>query len=188
MKKPAFYYILGFLIVFLTSGFYGCAKQQAPAHGKAASAKAAPAKPAPKPDPAVVKADMAQFDDLFAAVKSYTASGSGAKSLKPKDFNPLRLEKGGYLSKAYGGFPYNKPNYNWTSRGGWAGASPVSGETTAIGIGISGLYKNIEPIIQKYKSRAAVISFPYPKTLKAEENPDTAGLLIITFPRKAFKH
>ena len=166
MKKFAILFIIGLLVMVTTFSLYGCAKKAV-----------TPSK--------VSSAPMLQFNALYISVGHYLASGKPLKNIYP-----LKLEKEGYLSKTYGGYPYKKPNYNWTSLGGWAGEWPLPNKQYGVGIGIVGSYKNIQPIIKKYRSKAIQIFFPYPQILKLKikKNQNEKGQLIMIFPTKGFRH
>jgi len=62
-------------------------------------------------------------------------------------------------------------------RGVWLGY--VSG--TFLGIGIKGTYRGLKPIIERYRSDAYRIYFPFPKILGSETGVGDRGFMVMFF-------
>ncbi|MGH8338242.1 MAG: hypothetical protein ACRETL_15780, partial [Gammaproteobacteria bacterium] len=59
----------------------------------------------------------------------------------------------------------------------------------AIGIGVVGSYKALQPLIRRYRPLAAKLYFPYPKELVGEPRGSTfMRLLVIAFAPAALAH
>ncbi|MEJ2367828.1 MAG: hypothetical protein P8Z49_05650 [Acidobacteriota bacterium] len=115
--------------------------------------------------------ESAQFEDLLAAGRQWLHSRSSATGL-----NPLAAEDAGFLAKFYGGYPADAPNANWTPMGGWLG--PWGGD---IGVGVTGSWTSIQPILKKYGKLAKTIYYPYPSALKEKKPLKSPGQLLLVF-------
>ena len=125
----------------------------------------------------VIDENLKQFDDLLGAAKAYIMNG-----LDIAELYPLSLEKTGFLSDSYGGYEKPAPNYNWTAKGGWVG---MWGNTDFIGVGLSGRFYEIKPVIEKYQKKAKEIFFPFPEKYDPKNiKSDIKGQLIMVFPKK----
>ncbi|UKL13846.1 hypothetical protein [Dissulfurimicrobium hydrothermale] len=168
--------VVGMVVVamFALSGC-GDSGQKKEAQEKASS-KVQPAGVSQPQD--VVKKNLTQFEDLLKATKCYIDKG-----LDVKELYPLTAESADCLDKGYGGYERPAPNYNWTHQDGWLG---MWGNKNQIGVGLSGSFEEIKPVLERYKADVREIFFPYPT--KYEPNKaipsDTKGLLLMVFPKE----
>ena len=125
----------------------------------------------------VIEKKLVQFNDLLAAAKCYIAKG-----LDLKELYPLSAENEGCLDKSYGGYEKPAPNYNWTAQGGWLG---MWGNENQIGVGVTGSFEEVKPVIEKYKANAKEIFFPYPTRYDVTQKiePNTKGQLLMVFEK-----
>jgi FkbM family methyltransferase len=125
----------------------------------------------------VIEKKLVQFNDLLAAAKCYIAKG-----LDLKELYPLSAENEGCLDKSYGGYEKPAPNYNWTTQGGWLG---IWGNENQIGVGVTGSFEEVKPVIEKYKANAKEIFFPYPTRYDVTQKiePNTKGQLLMVFEK-----
>jgi hypothetical protein len=117
--------------------------------------------------------NLAQFSALYSAAGSFLAAGGSVEEVYP-----LALEDKGYLLKDLGGYARDDPSWNWTRLGGWAG--PWGND---IGIGITGSYDELLPVIDAYQSQAIEIYFPYPSSLISTTNKNVTGQLLMVFTK-----
>jgi hypothetical protein len=116
---------------------------------------------------------MNTFDKLYSAALKFLSSGFSTSSLYPQ-----YLEENGYLDKSFGYRP--GPANNWTNNGGWIGKwGCPDGKGECFGVGIVGDLEQVKPTIDKYKSDALQIFFPYPKLYDPASSFGTGQLLMI---------
>jgi outer membrane murein-binding lipoprotein Lpp len=125
----------------------------------------------------VAQKNLTQFEDLLKAARCYIQKG-----LDVKELYPLTAENAGCLDKSYGGYEKPAPNYNWTTQGGWLG---IWGNENQIGVGVTGSFEEVKPVIEKYKANAKEIFFPYPTKYDANQKiePNTRGELLMVFDK-----
>jgi hypothetical protein len=133
------------------------------------------------------RADMELFEGLLEASAKYSASGR-----RPELLTPFMLETLGLIpwewvpgpvwspgwlagTKFDATLDFDKPFY----RGAWAGY--VGGKF--LGIGIKGTYAGVKPVIERYRSDAYRIYFPFPKKLSDGVHDDERGLLLMFFDK-----
>ncbi len=117
---------------------------------------------------------QATFSTLYnSSVKFLSGNNDPSKLL------PQYLEEHGYLDKSFG---YGTGSAaNWTKNGGWIGLQTCPDKQgVCFGVGLSGNINNLKPIIEKYKSKALQVFFPYPKVYD-ENSKDTNGQLLMIF-------
>ena len=116
---------------------------------------------------------MNTFDKFHSAALKFLSNGFSISSLYPQ-----YLEENGYLDKSFG---YRTgPANNWTNNDGWIGKwGCPDGKGECFGVGIVGDLDSVKPIIDKYKSDALQIFFPYPKVYDPASSSGTGQLLMI---------
>ena len=138
------------------------------------------------------QADTALFDGLLAAAAKYSADGR-----KPELLTPFVAERLGFISPDWLPGPVwvpgwiagtkfdmtldaNKPMY----RGVWLGYV----NRTFLGIGIKGTYEGLKPIIDRYRSDAYRIYFPFPQRFAYSVHDGDRGFLLMFFNAAGLKH
>jgi hypothetical protein len=133
------------------------------------------------------KADLELFDGLIEASTKYSAGGRRPELLTPftletlglipSDWMPGPVWSPGWLAgtKFDATLDFDKPFY----RGVWAGY--VGGKF--LGIGVKGTYEGVRPAIERYRSDAYRIYFPFPKKLTDGVRDDERGLLLMFFDK-----
>jgi hypothetical protein len=113
------------------------------------------------------------FSTLFLSSQKFLSDGGDPSKLLPQN-----LEENGYLDKSFG-YKTGTAN-NWTNNGGWIGqwACP-DGKGKCFGVGIVGNTNQLKPIIDKYKSQALQVFFPYPKLYNPNVKSGEGQLLMI---------
>lgn len=117
---------------------------------------------------------LAQFGELKKAGACYLKKGGSLATLMP-----LKAEKVGCLSSAYGGFPAAAPNSNWTTDGGWLGRW---GKNLGVGVVVND-EQQAKTIIERYGHSAREIYFPYPSVWKVSHPPsaNTSGQVLLVY-------
>ena len=173
MKKGMLWVVAA---VGMAMAMVGCSdsgtKQEAQSK-EAASAKVQQSAPAQD----MAQKNLTQFADLLKAARCYIQKG-----LDVKELYPLTAENAGCLDKGYGGYERPAPNYNWTTQGGWLG---IWVNEDQIGVGVTGSFEEIKPVIEKYKANAKEIFFPYPTRYDVNQKiePNTKGQLVMVFEK-----
>ena len=113
------------------------------------------------------------FSTLLSSSQKFLSDGGDPSKLLPQ-----YLEENGYLDKSFG---YRTgPAVNWTNNDGWIGKwGCPDGKGECFGVGIVGDLEQMKPIIDKYKSDALQIFFPYPKVYDPASSSGTGQLLMI---------
>ncbi|HXR26200.1 MAG TPA: hypothetical protein VN742_12610, partial [Candidatus Binataceae bacterium] len=112
----------------------------------------------------------ARFAAELAAARAYLSAGRD-----PAALSPLRAQQLGLLPPRWVKDRDVRTD-NGLYLGSWAGGG--------VAVGIVGSYEAVQPLIAKYRPRAAKIFFPYPKELNGEPTGDTfLRLLVIVFDR-----
>jgi hypothetical protein len=113
------------------------------------------------------------FSTLLSSSQKFLSDGGDPSKLLPQ-----YLEENGYLDKSFG---YRTgPANNWTNNDGWIGKwGCPDGKGECFGVGIVGDLDSVKPIIDKYKSDALQIFFPYPKVYDPASSSGTGQLLMI---------
>jgi len=114
-----------------------------------------------------------KFSTLLSSSQKFLLDGGNPSKLLPQ-----YLEENGYLPKSFG---YGTGSgINWTKNGGWIGQwGCPDGKGKCFGIGIVGSIDQVKPIIDKYKSQALQIFFPYPKLYNPNSSQGKGELLMI---------
>jgi len=112
------------------------------------------------------------FSALFNTAEKFLSDGGDSSKLLPQ-----YLEENGYLPKSFG---YETgPAINWTKNDGWIGQGCPDGKGKCFGVGVVGKIDQVKPIIDKYKSQALKIFFPYPKLYNPNSSQGKGQLLMI---------
>jgi len=126
------------------------------------------------------QADSTRFDALVVAANTYLQRNGALAGLSPPVADSMGLLPTGWLV----GPPL--PPYYWSQgvelrldKGLWLGPWR-DGE---VSVGLEGSYAAIKPLIEKYRSAASQIYFPYPDQLSETSQKDGSGLLVIVFDR-----
>jgi hypothetical protein len=123
---------------------------------------------------AATSAALGGFAALVAAADSYWRSGLPLSKL-----NPWEAERLGLLALPPTSAKPVPNNEQWWSNL-WLG--PLDGST--VGIGVTGVYSDLEAVVDKYGPLANEIQFPYPDRLHPGMSSGQAGQLLMTFDRK----
>lgn len=117
-----------------------------------------------------------EFASLYKASKCYFKKDSDYINM-----SPFTAEQNGCLNKLYGGYSKPNLNWNWTKQGGWLGLFNIK-QQHYVGVGIEGKYAEVRHIIKKYKKRAIVVYFPYPKIYNPNNSKNKkSGRLFMVF-------
>ena len=113
------------------------------------------------------------FSTLLSSSQKFLSDGGDPSKLLPQ-----YLEENGYLDKSFG---YRTgPANNWTNNGGWIGQwTCPDNKGKCFGVGIVGNTNQLKPIIDKYKSQALQVFFPYPKLYNPNVKSGEGQLLMI---------
>ena len=113
------------------------------------------------------------FSTLLSSSQKFLSDGGNPSKLLPQ-----YLEENGYLPKSFG---YETGSaINWTKNGGWIGQwGCPDGKGKCFGVGVVGSIDQVKPIIDRYKSQALQIFFPYPKLYNPNSSQGTGQLLMI---------
>ncbi|HEY6420268.1 MAG TPA: hypothetical protein VIX59_14825 [Candidatus Binataceae bacterium] len=130
------------------------------------------------------QADSVLFDTLLLATDRWLSYGNSLARLTPLGAQwhgllPLSWIAGPTMA---GAAILENPVTDTSGRyfcGAWLG--PMSDGRPSVGV--FGSYAALEPIIARYRNRAAHIYFPYPHELRAPPQPDTRGLMVMVFDR-----
>jgi hypothetical protein len=126
------------------------------------------------------QADAAIFDGMFAAVSRYLADSRDAELLTPMALENLGLLPAEWTTGAPG---HDYPGARQQSyRGVWIGYI----DRKLLGIGITGSYEGLKPIIDRYRAYASRIYFPFPE-LFSESAHHSGGELFIFFNPEGLK-
>jgi len=121
----------------------------------------------------IAQCNLQQFSVLFSVSEKFLENDNQLANLYPK-----YLEEHGYLDKSFG--YQTGPAINWTSNNGWIGKwGCPDGKGECFGVGIVGDLDQVKPIIDKYKSEALQIFFPYPAVYDPASSSGKGQLLII---------
>jgi len=121
------------------------------------------------------RADAARFDAMVAATQTYLAAGGD-----PARLTPMRLQTLGLIPPE----SVNEAAMR-TANGLFLG---LLGDGR-IGVGVVGSYAALEPLIARYRDRAARIYFPWPRELAGPPHGDTfMRQLVIAFDRNTLAH
>lgn len=129
----------------------------------------------PSDDPVALQARAAaiRFETLLAAAHEYVAGGRGLSGL-----SPLTAQQAGLLPANWVGGPLLR-------------SSPTPGlmldglmlapwQSHGVELGVRGSYAALKPLIDKYRSYAAAIYFPYPRKLSATPPPQGGDPALMT--------
>lgn len=122
------------------------------------------------------QADVAIFDSAFAAVSRYQAEGRD-----PTLLTPLALENLGLLPPEWtpgARRPDDSGTPQHLYRGVWIGYI----DRDLLGIGITGRYDGLKPIIDRYRTYASRIYFPFPQVFSASAQHSKGDLFIFFNP------
>jgi hypothetical protein len=131
----------------------------------------------PSEDPVALQARAAavRFDTLLAAAYGYVASGR-----RLPDLSPLAAQQAGLLPPNWVGGPLLRSAQ--TPGLMLDGLMLAPWPSHRIALGVQGSYAALEPIIDKYRSYAAAIYFPYPRKLSATPPlGDSPALMAMAF-------
>jgi hypothetical protein len=125
----------------------------------------------------VAQKNLTQFEDLLKAARCYIQ-----KRLDVKELYPLTAENAGCLDKSYDGYKNPLQTITGLTQGGWLG---IWGNENQIGVGVTGSFEEVEPVIEKYKANAKEIFFPYPTRYDVTQKiePNTRGELLMVFEK-----
>ena len=131
----------------------------------------------PSEDPVALQARAAavRFDALLAASYGYIAGGR-----RFADLSPLAAQRAGLLPLNWVGGPLLRSSQ--TPGLMLDGLMLAPWPSHRVALGVRGSYAALKPIIDKYRSYAAAVYFPYPRKLSA--TPPPAGgspLLVLAF-------
>ncbi len=131
----------------------------------------------PSEDPVMLQARAAavRFDTLLAAAYSYVAGGH-----RLADLSPLAAQQAGLLPPNWVGGPLLRSSP--TPGLMLDGLMLAPGQSHRVTLGVQGSYAALKPIIDKYRSYAAAIYFPYPRKLSAKPpRGDDPALMTMVF-------
>ncbi|HVA83355.1 MAG TPA: hypothetical protein VNF28_00490 [Candidatus Binataceae bacterium] len=131
----------------------------------------------PSEDPVALQSRAAavRFDTLLAAAYGYVAGGG-----RLPDLSPLAVQQAGLLPPNWVGGPLLRS----AQRPGLLldGLMLAPWRSHRVALGVQGSYAALEPIIDKYRSYAAAVYFPYPRRLSATPpQGDDPALMIMAF-------
>ena len=113
-----------------------------------------------------------RFAALLAAARAYIGAGYDPRALTPARAQALHLLPPGWVND------HDVRTNNGLYLGPWGDAQ--------IAVGVVGSYDALQPLIAKYRARAAKIFFPFPKELTGEPSGDTfMRLLVMVFDRSS---
>jgi len=116
----------------------------------------------------------ARFEALLRAAQDYLAAGGNLASLTPMRAQDLGLIPSGWVND-----PDVRTN-NGLYLGPWRSAQ--------IGVGVVGSYEAVKPLIDRYRSHARAVFFPFPKAYEDPPRGDTfMRLLVMVFDRDTLK-
>jgi hypothetical protein len=131
----------------------------------------------PAEDPVALQSRAAavRFDTLLAAAYGYVAGG---RTLR--DLSPLAAQQAGLLPPNWVGGPLLRSSQ--TPGLLLDGLMLAPWQSHRVALGVQGSYAALKPIIDKYRSYAAAIYFPYPRKLSATPpQGDDPALMILVF-------
>ena len=115
--------------------------------------------------------------DAFAAMAT-AANDYWAKGLPIQKLTPWEAARLGLLSPPSSGTP-NPDSPQWW-RNLWLGALSES----TVGIGVLGQYEDLEPALNKYRTVAKEIFFPYPEKFSPTRSAGRTGLMLMMLDRQ----
>ncbi len=138
------------------------------------------------------QADSALFDGLLIAAAEYKAQGRKAELLTPFRAERLDLIPSSWVPGAVWvpdwlvgtKFDMTRDSKGRIYRGVWLGYV----DKVFLGIGIKGTYTGLRPIIDRYRSYAYRIYFPYPHKLTDNAHNTDQVFLLLFFDANGFKH
>jgi hypothetical protein len=117
------------------------------------------------------RSNLARFSTLLLAARDYLAQGGDLTEL-----TPMRVQQMGFLPARW----VTDPDVR-TNNGLYLGP----GGADEVAVGIVGSYQGIQPVIDKYRTAATQIFFPFPKKLIEPPHGDTfMRLLVIVFDHR----
>ena len=128
-------------------------------------------------DPVALQARAAavRFDTLLTAAYGYVAGGRNFP-----DLSPLTAQEAGLLPPDWVGGPLLRSAQ--TPGAMLDGLMLARWQSHRVALGVQGSYAALEPIIDKYRSYAVAIYFPYPRTLSPTlPQGDTPALMTMVF-------
>jgi hypothetical protein len=131
----------------------------------------------PSEDPSALQSRAAavRFDTLLAAANGYVAGGRGLP-----DLSPLAAQQAGLLPPNWVGGPLLRSSQ--TPGLMLDGLVLAPWPSNRVALGVQGTYAALDPIIDKYRSYAAAVYFPYPQKLSATPpQGDDPALMILAF-------
>jgi len=136
-------------------------------------------------------ADAALFDGLLNAAAKYNAAGRD-----PAMLTPFAAEQLGLIPPDWLPGPIWAPDWmvgtdfdpaHYTNQRAYRGIWLGYVDRTFLGIGISGRYATLKPIIDRYRPDAYRVYFPYPQAFTDGPHDDDRGLLLIFFDAGGLK-
>ena len=131
----------------------------------------------PSEDPVLLQSRAAamRFDTLLAAAYRYVAGGRSLSGL-----SPLAVQQAGLLPPNWVGGPLLRSSQ--TPGLMLDGLVLAPWHSHRVAVGVQGSYVALKPIIDRYRSNAAAIYFPYPRKLSAmPPQGDDPALMIVVF-------
>jgi hypothetical protein len=137
------------------------------------------------------QADAALFDGLLNAAARYAALGHN-----PDLLTPFAAEQLGLIPPDWLPGPVWAPDWilgtnfdpaHYTNQRAYRGIWLGYADRTFLGVGISGTYDALQPIINRYETDAHRIYFPYPRVFADRPHDDERGFLLIFFDAGGLK-
>jgi len=131
----------------------------------------------PNENPVALQSHAAavRFDTLLAAAYGYVAGGRALS-----DLSPLAAQQAGLLPLNWVGGPLLRSSQ--TPGLLLDGLMLAPWQSHRVALGVQGSYAALEPIIDRYRSYAAAVHFPYPSKLSATPpQSDDPALMILAF-------
>jgi hypothetical protein len=118
------------------------------------------------------RVSLAGFAEMLTAVSQYLQRG-----LDPAKLNCARAQQLGLLPDR--GESTDAMNHDGWCHLIWLG--PLGGGN--IGIGLTGYYQGVKPVIARYGPYATKVFYPYPLKIGEKADPDALGVLLMIFDR-----
>jgi hypothetical protein len=116
---------------------------------------------------------LGTFADLYKAAVDFVADGNAMVDLHPK-----YLQEHGYLDASLG---YESgPRYRWIQDRYWIGHL-ACGNKQCVGIGVTGEFGELEPIVERFGPMAIRIYFPNPEVLTIPPPTELTGEALLIF-------